>query len=91
MGVYRAAAELGLRIPDDVSVIGFDNQEPIASSLYPRLTTVALPHFQMGEWAVNRLVQQIHNDSSQGDQPNPTRAECELIWRESAADHPPDP
>ena len=43
MGAYRAAAELGLRIPADLSVIGFDNPEIIADGLYPGLTTVALP------------------------------------------------
>lgn len=55
MGVYRAAAELGLSIPGDLSVVGFDDQAPIPHSLYPELTTVALPHYEMGAWAVNTL------------------------------------
>lgn len=55
MGAYRAAAELGLSIPADVSIVGFDDQDPIAASLHPPLTTVALPHYEMGAWAVETL------------------------------------
>ncbi|SCF24202.1 LacI family DNA-binding transcriptional regulator [Micromonospora mirobrigensis] len=60
MGAYRAAAELGLRIPDDLSVIGFDNQELIADGLHPGLTTVALPHYEMGAWAVETMVELLN-------------------------------
>ena len=59
MGVYQAASALGLTIPDDVSVVGFDNQELISDSLRPGLTTVALPHYEMGQWAVKTLLKQI--------------------------------
>jgi LacI family transcriptional regulator len=51
MGVYRAALEAGLEIPRDLSVVGFDDMELVASGLFPGLTTVALPHHQMGAWA----------------------------------------
>jgi LacI family transcriptional regulator len=56
MGAYDALKELGLKIPEDVSVIGFDNEELIAAYLRPALTTIALPHFDMGQWAVKRLL-----------------------------------
>ena len=59
MGVYQAAGALGLAIPDDVSVVGFDDQELISDSLRPGLTTVALPHYEMGQWAVRTLLEQI--------------------------------
>jgi LacI family transcriptional regulator len=59
MGAYHAAAELGLRIPQDLSVVGFDNQELIADGLRPGLTTVALPHYEMGAWAVEALIARI--------------------------------
>jgi LacI family transcriptional regulator len=55
MGAYRAIAELGLSIPRDVSVVGFDDQAPIPESLYPALTTVALPHYEMGAAAVEMI------------------------------------
>jgi LacI family transcriptional regulator len=64
MGAYRAAAEQGLRIPEDLSVVGFDDQELIADSLHPGLTTVALPHYEMGVWAVNSLIDLAHGDGS---------------------------
>jgi len=59
MGVYQAANTLGLSIPGDVSIVGFDDQELISDSLLPGLTTVALPHHEMGRWAVRELLKQI--------------------------------
>lgn len=55
MGAYDAIKERGLRIPQDVAVIGFDNQELIAAYLRPGLTTVALPFEQMGALGVDLL------------------------------------
>jgi LacI family transcriptional regulator len=56
MGCYSALFSLGLRIPDDVAVIGFDNQRDIADGLWPPLTTIQLPHYEMGKWAVEYLM-----------------------------------
>lgn len=58
MGAYEALKEFGLRIPEDVAIIGFDNLELIAAHLRPPLSTVALPHYAMGQWAVNYLIEQ---------------------------------
>ncbi|MBB1509699.1 LacI family DNA-binding transcriptional regulator [Tessaracoccus sp. MC1756] len=55
MGAYRAAAELRLTIPGDVSIVGFDNQEYVADGIYPGLTTIELPHYDMGVWAAEQL------------------------------------
>lgn len=55
MGAYDAIKERGLRIPDDIAVIGFDNQELIAAYLRPGLTTVALPFELMGAKGVDML------------------------------------
>jgi LacI family transcriptional regulator len=64
VGVYHAAQELGLRIPGDVSVVGFDNLELIATNLFPGLTTVSLPHYEMGAWAVGQLLAQIADSTA---------------------------
>jgi LacI family transcriptional regulator len=54
-GAYQALGEAGLSVPDDVSVIGFDDH-PIASWMRPRLTTLALPHHELGARAVDVLL-----------------------------------
>lgn len=54
-GAYQALAEAGLRVPRDVSIVSFDNDE-IAAYLRPGLTTVALPHEAMGRKAVELLL-----------------------------------
>ncbi|MBZ4486752.1 LacI family DNA-binding transcriptional regulator [Microbacterium sp. cx-55] len=85
MGAYRAAAELGLRIPDDLSLVGFDNQELIAEGLYPALTTVALPHFEMGEWALEALAT-LMAGSEESEQPAVYEVvvlPCPLVRRQS--------
>jgi LacI family transcriptional regulator len=54
-GVMAAAHERGLEVPEDISVVGFDDLDPLAAHLGPGLTTVALPHHEMGRWAANAL------------------------------------
>jgi LacI family transcriptional regulator len=56
MGAYDAIREAGMRIPEDVAVIGFDNRIEIADHMRPRLTTVALPYTEMGARAVEVLL-----------------------------------
>lgn len=56
MGAYDALREAGLTIPDDMAIVGFDNQEIIASALRPPLTSLQLPHYDMGRWGVNYLL-----------------------------------
>ena len=55
VGAYHALAEAGLRVPQDVSVASFDDDE-IAATLRPGLTTVAIPHEEMGRLAVELLL-----------------------------------
>jgi len=80
MGAYHGLRELGLRVPDDIAIIGFDNLEIIASQLTPGLSTMQLPHYEMGQWAVDYLVKQANNPNT-----NPVQhiIECPLVERES--------
>ncbi|QCQ17536.1 LacI family DNA-binding transcriptional regulator [Microbacterium sp. RG1] len=55
MGAFDAAREAGMRIPDDIRVVGYDDQEIVAAYLRPALTTVALPFEEMGAAAVEAL------------------------------------
>lgn len=80
IGAYEALKELGLGIPDDVAVVGYDNIE-LAAELTPPLTTVALPHMEMGRWAVERLAARCRGaDPDGGDH---TTLTCPLIARAS--------
>lgn len=54
-GAYQALSDLGLSVPGDISIVSFDNDE-LAAYLRPGLTTVGLPHEQMGKRAVEILL-----------------------------------
>jgi LacI family transcriptional regulator len=58
LGAYRAMQELGLRIPDDVAIVGF-NDIPVAQFLNPPLSTVKIPAELIGETAVDLLLEQL--------------------------------
>jgi DNA-binding LacI/PurR family transcriptional regulator len=79
-GVMRALYEAGLRIPDDVSVVGFDNT--LAPLLAPRLTTVAQPMEELGRTAVQFALAAVA-----GEAPAPQRARLStsLVIRDSTA------
>lgn len=91
MGVCLAAAELGLSIPGHLSVVGFGDEELIAASLHPGLTSVALPHYEMGAWAANRLNDGIERGPADADavqpagSPDPVLIECRRVTRGSVA------
>ena len=56
----NAAKSLGIRVPDQLSVIGFDNIEA-SRMTHPTITTIAQPGFQMGQQACSILVEKINN------------------------------
>ena len=87
MGAYQAAAERGLRIPDDLSIVGFDNQETHRGEPATGLTTVALPHYQMGQWAVNALLRSFRC-RRKGAAPRSEALPCPLVRRASVGPPP---
>ena len=56
IGLIRAAREAGLRIPEDLAVVGFDDI-PFAAFAFPPLTTIAQPKFEMGKRAVEMALE----------------------------------
>ncbi len=81
MGAYDALRKLNLRIPEDVGVISFDNHELIAAHLYPPLSSMELPHYQMGTWAAEHLIEMRSRPVNH--QPIQHKIECRLIERAS--------
>lgn len=55
LGALQAATDLGLRVPDDISIMGYDDQV-IAGYAQPPLSTVVLPNYDMGRKAVELLI-----------------------------------
>lgn len=64
VGILHAASEMGLRLPDDLSVIGFDDI-PLASYVIPALTTIAQPIQEMGETAAKLLLNRLKTGTSE--------------------------
>lgn len=63
-GVYQVAHRLGITIPEDLSVVGFDDN-PIASRLWPPLTTIRLPIPLMARLAATSLISSSTAQSQQ--------------------------
>ncbi len=82
LGVVRALRELGLRVPEDVSVMGFDDLD-ILDYLSPALSTVHVPKREMGERAARLLIEQI--ESRGHAQPERITLPVELKLRGSTA------
>lgn len=62
LGAMRATQEVGLKIPDDIAFVGFDDL-PLSSIPRPLLTTVRQPVFRLGFTAVETLIDLINNDA----------------------------
>ncbi|MCF6094250.1 LacI family transcriptional regulator [Microaerobacter geothermalis] len=63
MGLIHAADEIGIRVPDEISVMGFDDI-PMAEAFRPGLTTVRQPIFELGAKAAKMLMEQIQKKSN---------------------------
>lgn len=84
MGVYQQAALAGLSVPEDLSVVGVDDFEPVAAAIMPGLTTVALPHYEMGRWGVQTALGLLEGPLAPGQQVN-TLLPGTLVVRDSVA------
>ncbi len=84
LGAMRAIRAAGLRLPEDVSVTGFDDVA-LASLVHPALTTVAQPGAEMAAWAVERLVARIAaaRQGVAATAPDTVRMPCRLVVRGS--------
>ena len=79
VGVYDALRSAACASPEDVSVVGYDDRE-IAQFMRPPLTTVVLPHTEMGLQAVEAL---IDGQTLPGRRQPQIKVECPLVDRES--------
>ncbi|EMK3508089.1 substrate-binding domain-containing protein [Vibrio parahaemolyticus] len=64
MGMINAANELGIKVPDDLSIIGYDDIH-IAKFMSPSLTTIHQPKYRLGQAAVETLVRRLDDKSNE--------------------------
>jgi len=81
IGVMNAIADAGLRVPDDISVVGFDNTA-LASIVKPGLTTVNQNIVSIGQRVINQLIELVENPEHS---PPVLVEDVELIVRHSTA------
>ena len=92
MGLYRAARHRGLSVPQDLSIVGFDDQEYIASELDPPLTTMRLPHAEMGRLAIEAALdldtEYVEWKRGRTKGSSVAMLDCPVVERESVAQPP---
>jgi LacI family transcriptional regulator len=76
LGCLNALLDMGLKVPDDISLVGYDDSE-ICRQIRPQLTSVDLPHRTMGGWAIASL------SSARGAKQQVRKADCALVNRAS--------
>ncbi|KIE22639.1 transcriptional regulator [Vibrio sinaloensis] len=81
MGVINAAHEKGIRIPEDLSIIGYDDIQ-ISKFMTPALTTIHQPKYRLGKAAVEALLQRLNNSYLD---PQVVQLEPSLVERKSVS------
>ena len=84
--VYRIASQMGLKIPYDISIVGFDD-DPMVENLWPPLTTIRQPISTMGNYAARMLIKALGNKQQALELP---ALDCELVLRSSTGPYLPD-
>jgi LacI family transcriptional regulator len=82
--VYQAAADLGMKIPDDLSVIGFADLD-FAATMNPPLTTMRQNPLEIGRRAAKLIIERIETSSTEGDSPTTIKVAADLVIRSSTA------
>ena len=84
LGALEAVKQLGLRVPEDVSIMGYDDQE-ISRHTHPPLTTMVLPNYEMGRAAVDALLALAAAPATDADGHRRwlTKIECPLVERDT--------
>ncbi|MFE4196542.1 LacI family DNA-binding transcriptional regulator [Paenarthrobacter sp. NPDC056912] len=88
IGVALAAGRLGLSIPADLSVMGYDDETRIADTMVPALTTMALPLREIGRAAMTTLLDSIEGNTAEAETTVETMVPCRLVVRESTGPAP---
>jgi len=82
-GAISALANRRLSVPNDVSVVGYDDQEGLADQVTPALTTVSIPHYAMGRAGVQHLLTVVGTTAVARAEPTLLRVPGQLIRRDS--------
>lgn len=89
IGVALAAARLGLSIPGDLSIMGYDDEHRIAGTMVPALTTMALPLREIGSAAMTSLLDSVEGvKGTTAGASLETMVPCRLVLRESTGPAP---
>jgi LacI family transcriptional regulator len=88
LGAMEALAQLGLQVPEDVSVMGYDDQE-ISRHTHPPLTTMVLPNYEMGRAAVEALLATADTPAAQrASRRHLIKIDCPLVERQTVRRRP---
>jgi LacI family transcriptional regulator len=87
VGCMTALKQMGIRIPEDIAFVGFNN-DPVSTVIEPNLTTVNYPGYEMGQIAARNLIDHL-NGASSINSTNTIILRSELVIRESSVGRKP--
>ena len=83
---YGRLRSRGIRVPEDISIAGYDDYRLISETLYPPLTTVELPYHQMGCAAAEQLLRKLEGQAATNNES--VRVAGNVKWRDSVIPPP---